>query len=133
MTELPDPFAVPAEKGELNSPEPPNLDENKPETVSSDDYDFVRMPDGTVRAVRKSDITDVSELPLTSRSEAPRTAVVEKPVQHFYVWLANGDIERVAEEDLPTGSGTNAPQGFWQKNGKVLMVVGIHPIEDSAL
>jgi hypothetical protein len=92
----------------------------------SDEYEFVRLPNGKVVPVRKDAIQEVPE---TSKSDAPPTAMVEKVVRHFYVHLANGDVERVAEEDLPIHSGTNAQFGFWQKNNKVYDVIGVYPVE----
>jgi hypothetical protein len=47
----------------------------------------------------------------------------------FFVWLANGEILRVDEEDVPTASGSNAPFGHWQRGNDVHHVVGVYPAE----
>lgn len=46
-----------------------------------------------------------------------------------YVHLANGTVMRCYDEDLPTASGTNAPQGFWRDGNKLFQVIGVYPVE----
>lgn len=46
-----------------------------------------------------------------------------------YVWLANGDVERVKESDLPGSAGTNALHGHYVKDGKTYQIVAVHPVE----
>lgn len=48
-----------------------------------------------------------------------------------YVHLANGDVERVNEKDLPVASGTNATMGHYEKNGHSYLVIGVYPVEDA--
>lgn len=88
---------------------------------------FVQMPDGSVRAVSKSEI----QVPSTSTQDSPTPTMVEKVEEHFYVHLANGDVIRVKESDLPVGSGTNAPLGHWQRGKSVFLVTGIYPVEST--
>lgn len=91
------------------------------------EYTFVKMPDGTVKAVPKDEIHDAPAP--TEVDEAPIQAAAPAPDEHFYVHLANGDILRVKESDLPVPAGTNAPNGFWHRNGLVHFVTGIFPAE----
>lgn len=94
---------------------------------SDDDFEFVRLPSGELRAVRKDQIRDV---PMTATQDAQRTAP-EKPKEeeHFYVHLSDGSVERVKESDVPGHAGMNAPNGFWQRDGKLYMVTGVYPAE----
>lgn len=46
-----------------------------------------------------------------------------------YVHLANGDVERAHESDLPGAAGTNALHGYWEKDGSVHHVIGVYPVE----
>ena len=67
-----------------------------------------------------------------SKSEAPtRSEVVERTPQS-YVWLANGEVLLVNDEDLPGSSGAQNPHGHWQKDGKVYEIVGIYAVEEEA-
>jgi hypothetical protein len=93
-----------------------------------DEYEYVRTPQG-IRAIRKDQIVDA---PVTSKQDASATArAAEVPEAQFYVHLANGDVERVAESDLPTGAGTNHPNGQWTKDGNAFQVIGVYPVEDT--
>lgn len=90
-------------------------------------YDFVRMPDGSVHAVLK---TDVHEAPATETQNIPAATMAVVPEQQFYVHLADGSVVRVKEKDLPFGSGSNATYGHWQREDKVYLVIGVYPVED---
>jgi hypothetical protein len=97
------------------------------------DYTFVRMPDGTVQAVLTSAIVDATHgdgLVATAVSDAPKPSTAPKPEAQFYVWLANGEVVRVKESDLPMVGGTNAVFGHWQVGNKVYLVIGVYPVED---
>jgi hypothetical protein len=76
-----------------------------------------------------------------STNTTPRTAPTEvtKPdlpsviddreaVPQSYVWLANGEIRKCNDADLPVGSG-DAPFGHWQEGNKVHTVVAVYPAE----
>jgi len=112
------------------------VDENPPsiadsnEVIPDDDieYEFVRMPNGSIRAVAKDDIR---EAPATSTQDTVVTQEKPKEDVHFYVHLADGSIERVKESDLPTPAGSNAVHGFWQREGKLYTVIGVYPVEDN--
>lgn len=97
------------------------------ERSNVDDFEFVRLPDGSIRAVPKADIREVPE---TATQDAPATVMVPVEDPHFYVWLANGDVIRVKESDLPGSAGTNAAHGHWQKDGNVYLIVAVYPVED---
>lgn len=103
---------------------PPAVVEPVPARV--EDFDFVRLPDGQIIAVPKG---DVHEAPATMTQNVPATALVEVVDPHNYVWLANGDVIRVKESDLPAPAGTNAPFGYWQLDDKVFLVVNVVPVE----
>lgn len=77
----------------------------------------------------------------TGRETAPTDTVKqERPVRkaeedvkpQSYVWLANGVVRRVFDEDLPGASGSANPFGHWQESGKVYQVVGVYPVEENA-
>lgn len=97
-----------------------------PTPAVNDDYVFVEMPDGSVRAVLKTDVKQ------TYKSEAPVAEMVEVEEAEFYVHLANGEVVRVKESDLPASAGTNATDGFWQKDGNVYLVIAVYPVEHKA-
>ena len=112
------PFTVPA---------PPPV--NAPAVTPEDVYTFVEMPDGSVRAVRKSEIQKVSEIE-TATQNITATPEVPKVEAQFYVWLADGSVVRVKESDLPVPAGTNAVNGHWQRDKNVYLIVGVYPVED---
>lgn len=97
------------------------------------DYTYVRMPDGSIQAVLTSAIVDAThgdgQVP-TAVSDAPKPSAKPAVEAQFYVWLANGDVKRVKESDLPGVGGTNAIFGHWQEGNKVFTVVGVYPVED---
>jgi hypothetical protein len=100
-----------------------------PETAS-EEYVYVRNDDGTFDRVRRSDIEpstlDRAEL---SKQDRKVTGLDEKEPE-WYVHLSNGDVERVAESDLPGHEGTNAQQGHWVKDGHAFLVIGVYPVEN---
>lgn len=91
-------------------------------------FEYVRLPNGTVVAVPKGNI---QEVPATATQDAPPAVLVEVVDPHFYVWLANGDVIRVKQSDLPAPAGTNAQFGHWQIEGKVFLIVNVVPVEDN--
>lgn len=98
------------------------------------DYTYVRMPDGSIQAVLTSAIVDAThgtgQVP-TDVSEAPKASAAPVPERQFYVWLADGQVKRVKESDLPGTGGTNAEFGHWVTDGKAYLIVGIYPVEDN--
>lgn len=68
----------------------------------------------------------------TSKSEAPKRKVEEDKVPQSYVWLANGEVLRANDEDLPGSAGHMNPHGYWQKDGSVYLIVAVYPCEDKA-
>jgi hypothetical protein len=65
------------------------------------------------------------------KQDLPTRDESEDETPQSYVWLANGEVLRVDDEDLPTGGGTGAPHGFWQTGNKVHQVVGVYPVEST--
>lgn len=66
----------------------------------------------------------------TVKPDSRQVAVEPDVVPQSYVWLADGSVVRCNDEDLPLGnSGTVAPNGHWEKDGKVLQIVGVYPVE----
>lgn len=84
------------------------------------DYEFVRFPDGTLQAVPKSAI-------VASQNASTLPVVEDTPAQYF-VWLSNGDVETVDAADLPGHAGAQAPNGYFEKDGKVYDVVHVYPV-----
>lgn len=113
---------------EMSTVDEPQVTDPESSASDDDDYEFIRMPNGKVRAVPKSEIQDAPE---TSTQDAEVTVSQPKVVQHYYVHLADGSVERVKEDDLPTPAGTNAVMGYWQRDKKLYVVVGIYPVESN--
>lgn len=80
------------------------------------EYRYVQMPDGSIRAIRVSDIEGASA---GSDEEQP----------DVYIHLANGDVERVNASELPGTSGADNPHGHYVKDGKTHTIIGVHPVE----
>jgi hypothetical protein len=93
---------------------------------NENDYEFVRIG-GQVRAIRKSSVSDEPE---TATQNIPKSAMAEVVDPHFYVWLADGNVIRVKQSDLPVAAGTNAAFGHWQIEDKVFQIVNVYPVED---
>lgn len=81
------------------------------------DFEFVRMPNGTVQAVPKSDISDAN---------APVVEVEREVFAH----LADGEVVTVKASELPPSAGTNAPLGFLvsPKDGKQRAVISVYDV-----
>lgn len=118
------PTANPFDVPNTAPPVPTNTD-----APAAPEYEFVRMPDGSIRAVAKSDIQNVSEIQ-TATQNVTATPQAPKVEAHFYVWLADGSVERVKESDLPGTAGANAQFGHWQREDKVYQIVAVYPVED---
>lgn len=93
-----------------------------------DDYTFVRLPNGSVVPVLKADIHDVPE---TATQTVPAAALVPVEDPHFYVWLANGEVIRVKQSDLPPAAGANAHYGYWRIGDKLYSIVNVVPVEQT--
>jgi hypothetical protein len=94
---------------------------------NADDFEYVRI-NGVVRAIPKASVADEPE---TATQAIPKSALVEVVDPHFYVWLADGNVIRVKQSDLPTPAGTNAAYGHWQIDNKVYQIVNVVPVEDN--
>lgn len=112
----------------LASPSVPVVDVTELPETPVQDYTYVRLPSGEVRAIPAEQIQNVAITTATSDAPAP-VADAAKEDEHFYVHLSNGEVERVKESDLPTSAGTNAPFGYWQKGNKVFLIVAVYPVE----
>jgi hypothetical protein len=67
-----------------------------------------------------------------SKQDKPKAADPDAGlVTQSYVWLANGDVLRVENEDLPLGG--HQTLGHWQRGDKVYQIVGIYPVEEKGL
>jgi len=75
--------------------------------------------------VKKSDVSDDAV-----KQDKPTPKEEENREPQFYVHLANGQVLRVNESDLPSHAGSNAHNGHWQTGNKVYQVIGIYPVED---
>lgn len=64
-----------------------------------------------------------------SKSEVRTQEVPEEENPQSYVWLANGEVLLVNNEDLPSHAGRGAEYGYWEKDGKVFSIVAVHPRE----
>lgn len=135
------PFGVPGPGGQALPPPVPGerLDPQDPlvppapvqdplvaDDFNADDYEYVRIG-GVVRAIPKSSVSDEPE---TATQAVPKAAMVEVVDPHFYVWLADGNVIRVKQSDLPATAGTNAANGHWQIDDKVYLIVAVYPVED---
>lgn len=60
---------------------------------------------------------------------APKPVVEEEPEPQSYIWLADGSVERVLDEDLPGHAGVGAENGHWERDGKVYQIVAVYPVE----
>ena len=89
-------------------------------------YTYVRLPSGEVRAIPNDEIRDAT---VTAKSDAAKADNTPEKEDEFYVHLANGDVERVKESDLPPSAGTNAVYGFWQRGMTVFQIVAVYPVE----
>lgn len=68
----------------------------------------------------------------TSKSEAKSRVQDEETIPQSYVWLANGEVLLVNDEDLPGASGAHNPHGHWEKDGTVYQVVAVYPAGEKA-
>lgn len=103
-----------------DAPEPSTL-------VDVSEYRFITMPDGQVVPVHKSQIETAAIA--TDVQDAPPIQVATVEVRHYYVHLANGEVKRVTEVDLPPSGGIEAPYGHWQSDNKVHLIIGVYPVE----
>lgn len=101
-------------------------DTEAPEKV--EEFAFVEMPDGSIKAVPRSQVHS-APVP-TDAPDVPKTQPQEQQERHYYVHLANGDVKRAKESDLPAAGGTNAPYGHWQTGGQSHHIIGIYPVEE---
>ena len=122
------PQRVPGQELDQGSSSGRRLDQDPLNAGDDDDieYTYVRLPNGSIRAVPKADIEDVPE---TATQTVPKAAMVEVEDPHFYAWLANGDVIRVKQSDLPPAAGADAQYGFWQIDDKVFQIVNVFPVE----
>jgi len=55
----------------------------------------------------------------------------EGVVTQSYVWLADGTVLRVENENIPQGG--HQTLGHWQRKDKVYQIVGVYPVEEKGL
>lgn len=52
-----------------------------------------------------------------------------RPESEVYVHLANGEVKKVKESQVPSPAGSNAMNGYFVENGKAHHVIGVYPVE----
>lgn len=65
----------------------------------------------------------------TSKSDAPKPEPKEEDKPQSYVWLNDGQVLRVDDEDLPGSAGHGNAHGHWQIGNKVYNIVSVYPVE----
>jgi|SRR5712672_1779777 len=63
--------------------------------------------------------------------DKPAVVNTSTVIDESYVWLANGDVLRVKNEDIPQSG--HQTLGHWQRGDKVYQVVGVYPVEEKGL
>ena len=89
-------------------------------------------------------MAEIKGMPQAKETKAPRNtgelSTQDKPatpdpnegvVTQSYVWLADGSVLRVENEDLPQGG--HQTLGHWQRGDKVYQVVGVYPVEEKGI
>lgn len=64
-----------------------------------------------------------------SKSEVRTTQVEDDVVPQSYVWLPDGQVLLVNDEDLPGTAGVQNAYGHWEKDGKVYDIAFVFPKE----
>lgn len=96
--------------------------------VDDTDYVYVTMPNGSTRAIPRSDVQAAQQRDADAYAAAT-TVANTGPDPEVYVWLADGSVERVKESTLPGGAGTNAVHGYFDRDGHTHHIVGVYPVE----
>lgn len=65
----------------------------------------------------------------TSKPDVKTVEEDEDSRPQSYVWLANGDVRRCFNEDLPQHGG-GGEFGHWNEGDSVHQIVGIYPVEE---
>lgn len=99
-----------------------NAMKGAPIVQQDENFTFVRMPDGSVRAVRNDAIQNIGAFDSTVGNP-------EIPDEEMYVWLADGSVERVKQSKLPGSAGTNAVNGYYERDNKMHHIVAVYPVE----
>lgn len=71
-----------------------------------------------------------SELATQDKPTPPEEIVTDAATQS-YVWLADGSVLRVKNEDIPAGG--HLTMGHWQRGDKVYQIVGVYPVEEKGI
>lgn len=90
--------------------------------VPPDDFVFVQMPDGSVRAVSRAELT------VLKGEDKPEPENLDPDV---YVHLADGSVVRIPTSEVPSAAGSNAPNGYFIRDGKAFIVTGVYPVEST--
>lgn len=87
--------------------------------------------DAAAKNEAASTVDSGREAPSTDavKQDRPEPKVDKNATPQSYVWLADGSVLRVNNEDLPGASGTANPYGHWQRGNKVYEIVSIHGVE----
>jgi len=65
----------------------------------------------------------------TVKQDKPEVVEDANAKPQSYVWLADGSVLRVNDEDLPGASGAQCPNGHWQRGNNVYEIAFIFPTE----
>ncbi len=85
-------------------------------------HSVVRLNDGSLVVVNNDEIKSLN----AAANEVEEAPEEEREV---YLHLADGSTERVKESEIPAHCGTNAPHGFFKRDGYVFLVTGVYPVE----
>jgi hypothetical protein len=102
----------------------PEFSNAKPDDVKPDDVKPDETPNDRAKTVAAGRTASAE----TVKQDLPEVKEDPNANPASYVWLANGEVLRVNDEDLPAG-GHGAQHGFWQKDGSAHTIVGVYPVE----
>jgi hypothetical protein len=117
-----------ANDGESNAKMNRDAKPSSPE-VPDEDYVYVTMPDGNVRAISRADVEASQKRNQAALAGAGITSASPAVDEDVYIWLVDGSVERVKTSELPGTAGTNAVNGHWERDGKVYQIVNVYPVE----
>jgi hypothetical protein len=92
-----------------------------PPQDDTDNFVFVRFPDGTTRAVPKEQVQNLADFQV-------REDPVPEEDPDVYVHLASGEVLRMKSSELIERAGTRVPQHL-VNDGMEHPVIGVFPVE----
>jgi hypothetical protein len=88
-------------------------------------HSVVRLADGSLVVVANDEIKSLNAAAAAQPEEPEAEA-------EYYLWLADGSVERVKESEVPGHAGTNALHGYFKRDGSNFVIVGVYPTESKA-